>query len=675
MQDTSSPSSASVATTVTSSSSLPSAKKIVIAVHGIGDQYRNATIQSVVASFGQFEDYTATMPLGRLGTEDGKSTFFLKGPPPPKDPLDKIGFVELYWADIPRKIQTEGYHIEETKAWARTVVERLRARYNYFREEARKLGTWAPGKGDSDLPVELHREDFSAAADAIEEMIETFAVLDHLLLVFEKLGLLKFNLNELLTGYVGDVQVVADFPDQRRAILDKFRAVLDQVSALNDKAEIYLVAHSEGTVVAFLGLLEAMAGQPRANGQPTTDPPKWVAQVRGLMTIGSPIDKHLILWPDIWDDLQTPHPELKEMLKQAGGKIREIKWRNYYDYGDPVGFRLDTTRDWLRDHHWKQFFEFESNDDNGKRGNKEKPNHDYGFSRYLFPGAAHIDYWGDEDVFGHFIETVVLPQAKTRGYSKPPRTKPLQRIGSLVIPYALVYVLIFAGVYLLYKGTVEYLFPLNRVPEPNPTIRHFGGNVAGVSALMMGMLALARIPRLTRRWTMWAVALGAFALGAALYWYLVEPAVKTWQVMNKFHSPSDAGAFVIAVAFLVVGLSSVASRRKLWNWRWLAPILGGTRGLMILAALCVFVPIGYHVITDTTDANHQPPLWPLLLASAAFFYLWWLAILIFDLVFVWHRYIRSAVSQKYLRKLRSKAKGTDHGAVAKEKTSATVASA
>jgi hypothetical protein len=33
-------------------------------------------------------------------------------------------------------------------------------------------------------------------------------------------------------------------------------------------------------------------------------------------------------------------------------------------------------------------------------------------------------------------------------------------------------------------------------------------------------------------------------------------------------------------------------------------------------------------------------LWPVVLSVAAFLYLWWLAAGLFDLVFIWHRYIR-----------------------------------
>jgi hypothetical protein len=43
----------------------------------------------------------------------------LRAPPEVNPAIADIGFVELYWADIPRRIQRRGYTIEETKAWAR----------------------------------------------------------------------------------------------------------------------------------------------------------------------------------------------------------------------------------------------------------------------------------------------------------------------------------------------------------------------------------------------------------------------------------------------------------------------------------------------------------------------------------------------------------------------------
>jgi hypothetical protein len=45
----------------------------------------------------------------------------------------------------------------------------------------------------------------------------------------------------------------------------------------------------------------------------------------------------------------------------------------------------------------------------------------------------------------------------------------------------------------------------------------------------------------------------------------------------------------------------------------------------------------------------KPPLWPVVLAGAAFLYLWWLAALIFDLAFVWQRYIRQSAAIERLK--------------------------
>jgi hypothetical protein len=48
--------------------------------------------------------------------------------------------------------------------------------------------------------------------------------------------------------------------------------------------------------------------------------------------------------------------------------------------------------------------------------------------------------------------------------------------------------------------------------------------------------------------------------------------------------------------------------------------------------------------------TERPPVWPVLLAGALFLYLWWLATLVFDLGFVWQRYVRGAVANNRLRK-------------------------
>ena len=67
-----------------------------------------------------------------------------------------------------------------------------------------------------------------------------------------------------------------------------------------------------------------------------------------FMTIGSLIDKRLVLWPDIWGNLRLEcrrvsngavvlnAPESRERLRLA----RPVQWRSYYDFGDPIAFEI-----------------------------------------------------------------------------------------------------------------------------------------------------------------------------------------------------------------------------------------------------------------------------------------------------------------------------------------------
>jgi hypothetical protein len=640
------------------------AEKIVVAIHGIGDQYQNATVQTVVSAFGRFARYPASMPLGFFHEPSGKvRAARLKGPPEPGKPLGSIGFVEVYWANIPREAQTSGYILEETKAWARTVVERVRARFGACASELD-----ATGPDGQPLRLRLKQDDYFAGADAIEEMIETFKVLDNLLFIAEKAGVLKFDLNYLLNQYVGDVQLVADFENYRNNILNNFRQVLDKVYESNKTADIYLVAHSEGTVVAFMGLLEAMCGTVRTTkGEMVAGiPPGWVKQVRGLMTFGSPIDKHLILWPHIWDPLQKPHSSLATLTSAEAG--RPIRWRNYYDYGDPVGFKLDTTRDWIAVHHWSQFFDFTDK-------------HDHGFGRYLLPGAAHNDYWSDDAVFGHFIHTVMdLPVPDGGGsFDQPPGDKKLHRFAANIIPYLLVLGVLALGVYLISKGMIEYMKGHVKGIED-----HLGRNITGVTAILAGMTALARIPRLTRAPKLWRRAVGAFAVGAGLYSWLVSEQLHNFHTLHQFQdghivnrlvfallgesargqlrswnitSGNVSAAFVILLGAAVAGFAAWGSRRNLREWTTgflgaIRPFFLRTRPLVLPGAALMLIVIIYGM----RNGGVGQPLWPLVLASAAFIYLWWLSILIFDLVFVWHRYIRHSVAHDYLFALRKEEK-------------------
>src|SRR5262249_17722516 len=55
------------------------------------------------------------------------------------------------------------------------------------------------------------------------------------------------------------------------------------------------------------------------------------------------------------------------------------------------------------------------------------------------------------------------------------------------------------------------------------------------------------------------------------------------------------------------------------------------------------------MISLSEAAPASGPIWPVVLAGAAFLYLWWLAALTFDLSFVWHLYIRYDGARNYVR--------------------------
>ena len=73
---------------------------------------------------------------------------------------------------------------------------------------------------------------------------------------------------------------------------------------------------------------------------------------------------------------------------------------------------------------------------------------------------------------------------------------------------------------------------------------------------------------------------------------------------------------------------------------------------LVVAVLAAFVVGGIWYLRNFVD--HGSPLWPFVLASLMFLYLWWLAILTFDLSFIWHRYIRNSVALDTLRDWREK---------------------
>src|SRR5687768_5116529 len=78
--------------------------KLVVAIHGIGNQFRYATIQSVATSFSLYCGDNVRPPLGRFHPKPpltaGVLPFELPNIP---EKLRGLGFAEVFWADIPQQ--------------------------------------------------------------------------------------------------------------------------------------------------------------------------------------------------------------------------------------------------------------------------------------------------------------------------------------------------------------------------------------------------------------------------------------------------------------------------------------------------------------------------------------------------------------------------------------------
>lgn len=406
--------------------------KHLVIVHGIGDQAPNETALEFMNEFiralpGQEEGFSvdvhnliADLEPAQTSSDTPRrqhtfrpSYFIFTDSRDPKNPIRHvIGFSEVFWRHIPDQYidQNEGQLLIPIFTWSHSINTRFL-------------------EGGSD---------FHKAKDAINNFEKMIKMLSNLAMIYKKSGLLS----EIITRFLGDVQVYAESHDIRQDINERFLSILARIETFSnrtekelkrysdhgdfkgfDRREIYIIAHSEGTVITFNSLVQAamlkegrikhpepeyerlfdyedalVKGDKRvkAHGE-TARASHWLPMVKGVVTLGSPIDKHYTIWRNSFrqDHLQTPLEE-------------KIPWFNYWDHSDPVGAGLKVV--------YRPDEDMQKNLPLGTTDAQKlfDIRYDAGFTRYPIPGLAHLEYWTDPAIYENIIDKV-MGLGTTRG--------------------------------------------------------------------------------------------------------------------------------------------------------------------------------------------------------------------------------------------------------------------
>jgi hypothetical protein len=142
--------------------------KLVVAVHGIGSQFRYSTVEVVTVWFAAYCGRPITQPLGvfhpaKVITRPDApelGAYLFEGPPKFAEDFNGLAFAEVFWADIPERAAATKNTTEQSKAWARTNVQRLQSIDESGDDNGKNL------------------IDYNKAGAVIEEMIDAIKVLE-----------------------------------------------------------------------------------------------------------------------------------------------------------------------------------------------------------------------------------------------------------------------------------------------------------------------------------------------------------------------------------------------------------------------------------------------------------------------------------------------------------------
>ena len=343
---------------------------------------------------------------------------------------DHLRFVDLCWSDIMHdSINHVGQRVD---VWARGLLGRLLRKHEHAMR--------SPGTAAAHVPFWIRRV-LHLLADCL--LLVRFAMTFR----FKELEDLVF------AKFLGDVQLYGEYARCRGGAVRRFHEMLARIETAHAAREAksghspprparyLIIAHSLGSIMSLDSLIYAAAptavrrGQDKvwnfpgyirndddhcdegdlcrlddlrrqARGTLSSEDKGtladlerrfafldtgWIERVHGFVTLGSPIDKYLMIW---WLNYRY--------LLNGGNWFAETGQNrmahfNYCDELDPVGHNLDVVSSTPV---YRALFERRE---------------DIVFNRYTVPGAAHNAYWTDQELFNWIL---------ARGLDQRPATPP-----------------------------------------------------------------------------------------------------------------------------------------------------------------------------------------------------------------------------------------------------------
>lgn len=331
--------------------------------------------------------------------------FYGEDPIDDVDPLKSekgknIRFVDLCWSDIMQDDAKEVTQVVEV--WAKGLMGRLNLK---------------------DEQAESVQCENARVPPWILKILST--LVDTLTLIRKLMSFRFKEMEELVfTKFLGDVQLYGEFPITRGKAVRRFHRLIARIEEehkvemeekgqpYSDKPTYTIIAHSLGTIMSLDSLFYALVKQDIRTGKNPSETPnlpfpgyftekdaskrgdidyintRWIERIENFVTLGSPIDKYLVMWWLNYKYLVKPE-EWKTSIRT------KIKHFNYSDELDPVGHKLDIVEQTPA---YDNFFKKEI---------------DVVFNRYSTFGVAHNTYWKDSDLFKAIFSNTVDRQEKT----------------------------------------------------------------------------------------------------------------------------------------------------------------------------------------------------------------------------------------------------------------------